>query len=119
MLHKSDDKQVEKILDIASSDQDHAGRLIVFKKLETLIGLSMERQPAEWNLRIKLADYGLSKRQQQVAVWVIRGLSNREIERRLFVAEQTVKDHLHEVFGMVTIRRRSELAAKLFGVGSA
>ena len=70
--------------------------------------------------RIKLADSGLSKREQQVvAVWVIRGLSNREIAGRLFVAEQTVKDHLHAMFGKVKVRRRSELAAKLFGVGSA
>ena len=36
---------------------------------------------------------------------------------RLFICEQTVKDHLHDVFEKVKIRRRSELAAKLLEFG--
>jgi len=73
--------------------------------------------PAERALRSKLADYGLSKRQQEVAMWGIRGLSNRQIAERLFIAEQTVKDHLHDAFKMLKIHRRSELAAKVLGFG--
>jgi DNA-binding CsgD family transcriptional regulator len=69
------------------------------------------------DLRSKLADYGLSKRQQEVAICGIQGLSNRQIAERLFIAEQTVKDHLHDIFEMMKINRRSELAAKVLGLG--
>lgn len=77
----------------------------------------LEPLPAKRDLRSKLADYGLSKRELEVAMWVIRGLSNRQIAERLFIAEQTVKDHLHDVFEKMTIHHRSELAAKLLGFG--
>lgn len=70
---------------------------------------------AHRELESKLAGYGLSKRQQEVAGWVIRGLSNRQIAERLFITEQTVKDHLHDIFEMMKIRRRSELAARILG----
>lgn len=47
---------------------------------------------------------------------VIQGLSNIEIAQKLFIAEQTVKDHLHHIFGKMNIRRRSEVAAKAMGL---
>ena len=50
-------------------------------------------------------------------MWVIRGLSNRQIAERLFIAEQTVKDHLHDIFEKMKIHHRSELVAKLLGFG--
>ena len=78
----------------------------------------LEPQPAERDLATKLAVYGLSKREQEVTLFAVRGLSNREIAERLFIAEQTVKDHLHDVFEKVKIHRRSELAAKLFDLDS-
>ncbi len=53
-----------------------------------------------------------------MALWVVRGLSNREIAERIFIAEQTVKDHLHDVFEKMKIHRRSELAAKLLDLDS-
>ena len=74
----------------------------------------LEPQPPEGDLQTKLADYGLSKREQEIALWVMRGLSNREIAEKLFICEQTVKDHLRVVFQRMRIRRRSELSAKLW-----
>ena len=59
----------------------------------------------------KLVGFGLTKREQEIAGLVIRGLSNRGIAIRLCIAEQTVKDQLHHVFEKMGIRRRSELAA--------
>lgn len=78
----------------------------------------LEPQPAEQDLRTKLADYGLSKREQDVALWAIRGLSNRMIAERLFICEQTVKDHLHDIFDKMKIHRRTELAAKIHGLNT-
>jgi DNA-binding NarL/FixJ family response regulator len=43
-------------------------------------------------------------------------LSNREIADRLFITEQTVKDHLHDVFNHLKITRRSELTVKVLAL---
>ena len=64
-------------------------------------------------IALHLAGFGLTKREQEIAGLVIRGLSNCEIAGRLCIAEQTVKDQLHHVFEKMNIRRRSELAARV------
>jgi DNA-binding NarL/FixJ family response regulator len=74
--------------------------------------------PAELDIERKLDGYGLSGREKEVAVWASRGLSNKEIADRLFLCEQTVKDHLHAVFQHMQLHRRSELAAMLLGLRS-
>ena len=62
------------------------------------------------------ARYGLSARQAEITRLVLRGLSNREIGDRLCITEQTVKDHLREVFLKLGVCRRSELTAKVLGL---
>lgn len=78
----------------------------------------LEPHPAQHDLETKLSDYGLSKREREIALWVIRGLSNRTIAERLFICEQTVKDHLHDIFDKMKIHRRAELAAKIYGLNA-
>jgi DNA-binding CsgD family transcriptional regulator len=67
-------------------------------------------------LMSKLVSFDLSRRQQDVAFLVMQGFSNREIGRRLFIAEQTVKDHVSDIFKKLRIRRRAELSAKVMGI---
>jgi DNA-binding CsgD family transcriptional regulator len=55
----------------------------------------------------------LSRREAQVALLCMRGLTNAEIGRRLRVAEQTVKFHLRHIFIKFGVRRRTELISKL------
>lgn len=76
----------------------------------------LEPLPTQGKIRARLMEWGLSRRQQEVALLAIRGLSNREIAERLFIAEQTVKDHLQDIFEALNIRRRSELTAKVLGL---
>ena len=64
----------------------------------------------------QLEEFGLTKREQEIAGLVIGGLSNCEIADRLCIAEQTVKDQLHHVFEKMGIRRRSEIAATVLGL---
>jgi DNA-binding NarL/FixJ family response regulator len=59
---------------------------------------------------------GLTRRQAEIAVFATQGLSNREIADRLFITEQTVKDHLHDVFNHLKITRRSELTVKVLAL---
>jgi DNA-binding CsgD family transcriptional regulator len=76
----------------------------------------LEPVPSEHSIRTKLTPFGLTPRQEEIAVLVIRGLSNREIAERLFISDQTVKDHIYDVFEKLQVRRRSELAAKVLGL---
>ncbi len=56
-----------------------------------------------------LARSGLTVRQQTVVSKLVQGFSNREIARELLISEQTVKDHLHDIFEKLRVRNRCEL----------
>src|SRR6185436_19418255 len=51
----------------------------------------------------------LSRREAQVALCCVEGLTNAEIGNRLQVTEQTVKFHLRHVFIKFGVKRRAEL----------
>jgi ATP/maltotriose-dependent transcriptional regulator MalT len=53
---------------------------------------------------------GLSSREREVYALLCEGLSNAEIGRRLFIAESTVKVHVHHVFDKLGVRSRTALA---------
>ena len=74
--------------------------------------------PDNRDSRARLGCPELSPRQREIAFLVTQGLSNREIAERLFIAEQTVKDHLSDIFGQMNVHRRGELTAKLLGLCS-
>jgi DNA-binding CsgD family transcriptional regulator len=58
--------------------------------------------------------HDLSRREAQVALCCAEGLSNAEIGGRLFIAEQTVKFHLRNIFIKFGVKRRAELISRLF-----
>ena len=55
----------------------------------------------------------LSRREAQVALCCVEGLTNAEIGKRLDVREQTVKFHLRHVYVKFGVKRRAELISKL------
>jgi len=52
----------------------------------------------------------LSDREKEVIRLVAQGFHNREIGERLFISEQTVKNHLHNIFDKLGVSDRLELA---------
>ncbi|MBI4463945.1 MAG: response regulator transcription factor [Acidobacteria bacterium] len=52
----------------------------------------------------------LSLRERQVVELVSQGFRNKEIAQRMFISEQTVKNHLHNIFDKVGVSDRLELA---------
>jgi DNA-binding NarL/FixJ family response regulator len=54
--------------------------------------------------------FALSARERQVYDLVCAGLSNREIAKRLFITEGTVKVHVHHMFDKLGVRSRTALA---------
>jgi DNA-binding NarL/FixJ family response regulator len=55
----------------------------------------------------------LSKRELQIAGLIDRGLSNKEIARRLGIQAATVKNHVHNILDKLKVHRRGEAAACL------
>jgi two-component system nitrate/nitrite response regulator NarL len=52
----------------------------------------------------------LSERERQVVRLVAQGSRNKEIGANLFISEQTVKNHLHNIFDKLGVSDRLELA---------
>ena len=60
----------------------------------------------------------LTPRRRQVARLVCRGFSNREIAKKLGVAEGTIKIHLYSIYEKLNVHSRIELANVLADSGS-
>ncbi|MCK1655247.1 response regulator transcription factor [Bradyrhizobium sp. 149] len=67
--------------------------------------------PREQNLNPESALAVLTERERQIMYLVSRGLSNKEIGRRLNIADGTTKVHMHRIFQKLEINNRTELAA--------
>jgi DNA-binding NarL/FixJ family response regulator len=52
----------------------------------------------------------LSEREMEIVQLVAQGFRNREIGEKLFISEQTVKNHLHNIFDKLGVSDRLELA---------
>ena len=54
--------------------------------------------------------HGLSPRETSILLALARGHSNREIAKSLFIAEQTVKFHLTNIYGKLGVANRTSAA---------
>jgi PAS domain S-box-containing protein len=63
-----------------------------------------------------LKPFKLTPRKEEVAVLLAKGLSNRDIAESLFISENTVKDHMKEIFRIIGVNNRSELFPKLINL---
>lgn len=52
----------------------------------------------------------LSNREREIVALVAQGYRNKEIAEKLFISEQTVKNHLHNIFDKLGVSDRLELA---------
>jgi DNA-binding NarL/FixJ family response regulator len=62
-----------------------------------LNGRSRERSP-------------LSQREREIVGLVAQGFKNKEMAEKMFISEQTVKNHLHNIFDKLGVSDRLELA---------
>lgn len=68
--------------------------------------------PAEV-LPLYLAAYGLTAREQEVALLLVRGSDTRDVSRVLAMTPYTVQDHLKSVFTKTGVGSRQELVARI------
>ena len=52
----------------------------------------------------------LSRREREVAILVGNGLTNRQIAKRMFIAERTAEGHVERIRNKLDVRSRTEVA---------
>jgi len=52
----------------------------------------------------------LSHREREIVALVAQGYKNKEMAEKMFISEQTVKNHLHNIFDKLGVSDRLELA---------
>lgn len=55
---------------------------------------------------------GLTRRQQEIAPLIAKGLTNKEIAARLNLSEQTVKNHVHSMLRRTGAKDRLTVAGQ-------
>lgn len=63
---------------------------------------------------LRTSAYGLSEREREVVDFVVRGASTKEISKSLYISENTVQEHLSNVFDKVGVRGRRSLVKRLY-----
>ncbi len=76
---------------------------------EIIRQLASEPSPLPRGLSGELTN-SLSRREREIVALVAQGYRNREISQALSINEQTVKNHLHNIFEKTGVRDRLELA---------
>ncbi|HUN53956.1 MAG TPA: PAS and helix-turn-helix domain-containing protein [Smithella sp.] len=97
------------------------GRESFFLSVVTDISKSKHRDDILFRLRLpdtarimeKLEQFSFSPRKLEVAFLASYGYSNRKIAEKLFISENTVKEHLKEIYKQIGVRRRSEINPKI------
>ena len=51
-----------------------------------------------------------SQREREIVALVAQGFKNKEMAEKMFISEQTVKNHLHNIFDKLGVSDRLELA---------
>jgi two-component system, NarL family, response regulator YdfI len=59
----------------------------------------------------------LTPREQEIAILLAQGLTNKQIARHLHLSENTIKTHITAIFGKTGVNNRTELAALAIRLG--
>jgi DNA-binding CsgD family transcriptional regulator len=58
-------------------------------------------------------DAQITGRENEIVQWVMKGLTNAEIAKQLFLSEITVKKHLSSVYGKLGVTGRAQLIKRV------
>ena len=60
-----------------------------------------------------MQEYGLTRRESEIAWLLYKGYTNRQIGEELFIAETTVKKHVSHIYEKMQVSGRKEFRAKV------
>jgi two-component system, NarL family, response regulator LiaR len=87
----------------------HSGELWVPRKLLTQLLEHWRQRTDEPQGALSALREALSDREQEVVLWAVQGLTNKEIATRLGISAKTVKTHLQNIFRKLQVSRRGQL----------
>ncbi|HUN54920.1 MAG TPA: LuxR C-terminal-related transcriptional regulator [Smithella sp.] len=101
---------------ISTGTGDYHVRTISTHVSSPLKIIIMEQFPESKLIEKKMKEQGFTPRQQEVALLIVTGCSNKEIAKKLYISENTVKEHMKNIFSVMGINNRRELFPKLMNL---
>lgn len=92
------------------NDEIWADTVLVSKALNKILNSKKNDLTDLQDLKNKL-----TKQEEKIAQLILKGFSNKEIAKELFISEKTVKTHIGHIFKKLGIKSRYELAANYLG----
>jgi LuxR family transcriptional regulator of csgAB operon len=86
-----------------------SGELWVPRKLLTRLLENLRQRIDELQGSLSAMREALSDREQEVVLWAMQGMTNKEIAAQLGISAKTVKTHLQNVFRKLKVSRRVQL----------
>jgi DNA-binding NarL/FixJ family response regulator len=99
----SPEKIVEAVRNIYKGESVMNGQ--VARKLLNFFSQTKEKRP-------DLDVYNLTKREKEILLLLIDGLSYKEIAAKCFISIDTLNSHIRKVYSKLNVHSRSEIAAK-------
>jgi DNA-binding CsgD family transcriptional regulator len=87
-----------------TTDQEPRQIMVLVEKIAEKHGVDLEKAKNKFHL---------SKRELEVLELICSGLTNKEIAERLFIGEQTAKDHARNIMRKVGVKSRAALISAL------
>ena len=100
------------ISDFVASIRAVAAGETVFPSVLTESLLSQIAEDAARKGAVNAADLALTRREREIVDLIADGLSNKEIGKRLNIATDTVKSHVHNILEKLALRSRVEVAVR-------
>lgn len=60
--------------------------------------------------------FGVTKREREIIEFILKGCSNNEIEKQLFISGKTVKNHVYNIYRKAGVNSRSQLIKTILGI---
>jgi len=92
---------------------------VLFRQLHYLTRKKRPFDPPEKSLLSLASRFGMTRREIEVTRLLANGASNREISRILSISEDTVKNHIYNIYRKAGVRNRNGLVGLLIGSGSS
>jgi DNA-binding CsgD family transcriptional regulator len=77
------------------------------------VAIVIQPAPASSIVDLRLLAAGLTAREREVALRIIRGETTQQVAGALYLSPWTVQDHLKAVFDKTGVRSRRDLVAEL------
>jgi len=88
----------------------YAGELWAQRKLLTGVVGNLRRRVNELQGFPSDRWAAVTEREQEVSIWAVQGMTNKEIATQLGISAKTVKTHLEKVFRKLNVRRGTQLS---------